>query len=74
MILPATISSVKVPVLSRENVVASEASNSRLVLLIEVFSAVLDATVHSSNHSQALCLRQNVNVKTLRLTCNSAVD
>ena len=31
MILPATVSSVQVPVLSHKNVVASEASNSRLV-------------------------------------------
>ena len=32
MNLPATISSVQVPVLNHKNVVASEASNSRLVL------------------------------------------
>ena len=34
MILPATVSSVQVPVLSHKNVVASEASNSRLVVII----------------------------------------
>ena len=34
MNLPATISSVQVTVLSHKNVVASEASNSRLVILV----------------------------------------
>ena len=37
MNLPATISSVQVPVLSHKNVVASEASNSRLVFFKELY-------------------------------------
>ena len=35
MNLPATISSVQVPILSHKNVVASEASNSRLVIIVK---------------------------------------
>ena len=36
MNLPATISSLQAPVLSHKNVVAREASNSRLVIIIHV--------------------------------------
>ena len=38
--LPATISSVQVPVLSHKNVVASEASKSRLVVLIDTSTGI----------------------------------